>query len=504
VKTKFRFLSLLFRLRKDKHASGPRLLARLLRDEEGSYLLIMTVAMPVFIGFAGLASEGGLLFYNHRTLQSAADAAAYSAAIAYSFDTSPNITTQAKAIVASYGFTLGTDTNQANVTASGPPTNTFAGQPAVTVSISRPQTAIFSHLFVSGLSNNVSATAVLPAAAGNSGNCLLGFGMNPLTGTNDVSAAISLQGNPTINLNTCGVFTNSTDCTATGGVSVALGGNGTLTAGSVGSAGCISVNGSSEICTKTRIGTTCNSASTSQPSYTQHDGTLSDPYAAVSIPTTSSAGGCTATTFVLTTPQNKKGQVNDDGTLCPGVYPNGIWVKGNNVTLQAGIYILDYNSTSPSPQAPFTVGPNSTVNGNGVTLVFTSTGSYPATVQMMDIQNNVSTVVTLTAPTTGPTAGFVLMGDRTMPYGYLGNGNTCVGSCFSAGANANVTLNGVVYLSRGFLDWQANATTALGCRQFLVNTIRMAGTPGLNSAGCPSGGGTGGVRPIGSVVTLVR
>ena len=64
----------------------PHLITRLLRDEEGSYLLYMTLAIPVFIGFAGLATEGALLFYNHRTVQSAADAAAYSAAIAYSID----------------------------------------------------------------------------------------------------------------------------------------------------------------------------------------------------------------------------------------------------------------------------------------------------------------------------------------------------------------------------------------------------------------------------------
>ena len=82
----------------------PHLITRLLRDEEGSYLLYMTVAIPVFIGFAGLATEGALLFYNHRTVQSAADAAAYSAAIAYSIDSTADITTQAEAIVADYGF----------------------------------------------------------------------------------------------------------------------------------------------------------------------------------------------------------------------------------------------------------------------------------------------------------------------------------------------------------------------------------------------------------------
>ena len=81
---KFWHRAALSRFAKDKHASSAGLLARLLRDEEGSYLLYMTVAIPVFIGFAGFASEGGLLFSNHRIIQSAADAAAYSAAIAYS------------------------------------------------------------------------------------------------------------------------------------------------------------------------------------------------------------------------------------------------------------------------------------------------------------------------------------------------------------------------------------------------------------------------------------
>jgi Flp pilus assembly protein TadG len=471
----------------------PHLTTRLLRDEKGSYIVVMTVLLPVLIGLAGLGTEGGLLFYNHRTLQSAADSAAYSAAIAYSLDSAADLPTQAQAITASYGFDLGIGNNQANVSAAA---ITFAGLPAVRVTISRPQTTFLASAYGPTLSNNVSATAVLSSS--NSGNCLLSLGMNPLTNSNDLSSAIALQGNPTIDLNQCGVFTNSTDCSPAGGVSVAIGGNGALKAGAVGSAGCISVTGSSEICTKTNIGQTCSPPAL--PTYTQGDGTLSDPYATLPIPTTSSAGSCTATTSVLTTPANQRGQVSGDGTLCPGVYPNGIWVKGNTVTLQPGIYILDY--VSGNPAAPFQTGPGGgIVTGDGVTLVFTSASSYPATPQMMDIQSNNAGSVTLTAPTTGPTAGFVLMGDRTMPYGYLGNGNTSVGSTFSTGANGTVTLNGTVYLPHGFLDWQGNAATAVGCRQFIVNSIKMAGTPGLNSNGCNL---TAGQKPIGSIVTLVQ
>ena len=84
MKNKFGLFSLFSKIGKDRTANSP--LGRLLRDEEGSYLLNMTVAIAGFIGVAGLATEGALIFYNHRAVQSAADAAAYSAAIAYSID----------------------------------------------------------------------------------------------------------------------------------------------------------------------------------------------------------------------------------------------------------------------------------------------------------------------------------------------------------------------------------------------------------------------------------
>ena len=186
MKTKPGLFSLLFRLAKDRHARSHRLLARLLRDEEGAWLISMTFVLPVLIGVAGLGTEGGLLFYQHRSLQSAADAAAYSAAIAYSYSTSADITTQAQtqaqATVASYGYALGTGTNQANVAATA---TTYASQPAVQVTISRPQTAIFSSILFSVLQNSVSATAVLDSS--NSGGCLLALGKTT-TGNNAANA----------------------------------------------------------------------------------------------------------------------------------------------------------------------------------------------------------------------------------------------------------------------------------------------------------------------------
>ena len=61
-------------------ANGRRLLVRLLRDEEGSYLVLFAFLMPVLVGIAGLGTEGGLWLYTQQALQGAADSAAVSAA----------------------------------------------------------------------------------------------------------------------------------------------------------------------------------------------------------------------------------------------------------------------------------------------------------------------------------------------------------------------------------------------------------------------------------------
>ena len=57
MKTKFGRFSLFGRLGKDERKSSPRLLVQLLRDEAGSYLLYMTLLMPILIGAAGLGTE---------------------------------------------------------------------------------------------------------------------------------------------------------------------------------------------------------------------------------------------------------------------------------------------------------------------------------------------------------------------------------------------------------------------------------------------------------------
>jgi Flp pilus assembly protein TadG len=214
----------------------PRLITRLLRDEGGSYLLYMTVAIPVFIGFSALATEGALLFYSHRNVQSAADAVAYSAAVAYSINNSADITTQAQATVANYGFVVGTGNNQANVVATVD-TTTYSPLTAIDVAVTRPQLPIISSIWYSNPFNvGGRAKAIISGGAGGgNGNCILSIA--------PTGSGITLQGTPTINTPGCCVFSNANgSCSGGGGAtpSIALGGNASITAGSVGAAGCVS------------------------------------------------------------------------------------------------------------------------------------------------------------------------------------------------------------------------------------------------------------------------
>ena len=479
------------------------------------------VAIPVLIGVAGLGTEGGLFFYNHRSLQSAADAAAYSAAISCSYSTDystcagVDIATQAQATVASYGFALGTDTNQAHVT---PTATTYASLPAVQVTISRPQTAIFSSRVLPVLQNSVSATAVLNGGGSSnaSGGCILGLGNNPSTGTNDLPNTISLQGDPNISVPNCGIFSNSTDCNS-GSYSESLGGNATVGTstnpiGFFGSAGCSNIFGNAKVYLPNSV--TCSSSGDS--ACTQRDGTVTDPYTGTALP--SSPTSCT-----YATRQTYKTSSNIN--LSPGRYCGGLSLQGQGpcntttpcptATLSSGVYIFDsYGDTSDTTLdiKKFTL----TDDGAGATLVFTcstctSSSQWPS--QIMTTDSN--STVCLTAPTTGTTAGFVIMGDPAIPQ--VADPNYTQAQ-FSTWSNPGDYFNGTVWAPTASFSWGGNATTAptncnyptsglpTFCLQLIANQIHLGGTSDyFGGSGCSLSGGSGGniQKPISSIVTLV-
>jgi hypothetical protein len=185
-------------------------------------------------------------------------------------------------------------------------------------------------------------------------------------------------------------------------------------------------------------------------------------------------------------------------TLSPGTYCGGISIsKGNaTYTLNPGVCILA--STNNSQGLTQTGGGSNTINGTGVTLVFTSAdGTYPtASNPIMDFPGSLT--VNLTAPTTGSTAGFVIMGDSSMPLGTAGQVNsspsTGTGSQFviSNGATTNISLGGGIYIPNGALDLVGNGAVRMGCGQIIANVVDLTNSASL-SENCTtnSSGGIG-------------
>jgi uncharacterized membrane protein len=127
----------------------------------GTVVVIVALSLPVIIGVAAVALDGGLLFVQRRQAQTAADGAALAGA--YALSNGSSFTTAQTSAVA-VGSQQGVTISAANVTEPQP------GSVSVTVKSTHPR--LFSALWGSG---NMSATASATAVAQTS---LLGFQAN--------------------------------------------------------------------------------------------------------------------------------------------------------------------------------------------------------------------------------------------------------------------------------------------------------------------------------------
>lgn len=400
--------------------SWRKLLGRFRGDESGNYVIITALAMPVIIGMAGFGVEEGVLLHKQKVMQHAADSAAITAAVAVTSGANDNGAAQAKAVAASYGFTAsvgisGGSGAASTISVSSPPATgpNINNRAAIEVIISQPQPRLFSAIWGSSAYTLKGRAVATPQGK----PCILT--LDPTA-----SGAYSEQGTPNVNLINCSVIDDSNSSSAFN-----IGGSATLSTTFVGVVGGIS--GTS--------GITATYGTTTGYHYT------ADPYATASYP---AYHGCDQHNY----------STHSTVTLSPGVYCGGIDLKSQaSVTLRPGIYYLDGGSLSMAGQSSLT--------GSGVTLVFTSSsGSSYATASITG-----GATINLTAPTSGPTAGMVIFGDRSMP----------VGTTFKLTGGGTQTITGVVYLPEAALQWAGNSSAMDKCTQIVTDTLTMVGTSGL-------------------------
>lgn len=423
--------------------SGKRLCS-ILRNEEGSVMILWALLLPVIGGFLGLAVDASMWYLKKRDLQSVADAAAIAGAYEQTFS---NRVSKANNEVSRNGYGSGTNTtsNVFNPPNSGGYTSNTE---AVEVVLTQPQSLSFTVLYLAS-QPNVSVRAVaLRQPAGEA--CVLAL-------NNSVQYALEFQGNSTINMPNCIAASNSN-----ANISAIISGSAILNAENLYTVGGYNVRGNAEL----------NTSNTPITGGTA----LQDPYSNLAMPN--------APFGTYYTPAHSNCDYNNYSTtstvtLNPGIFCNGLQLKSHAVaTLNPGVYIID--------RGTFDIGAQTRITGTGVTILLTSsTGSGHATINV-----NGGATVTLSAPTTGTYKGILFYQSRNAAASGTGNcGNKT--NCLNGGSTMNLT--GVIYIPNQKLTYIGGASSGGStCTQIVANTVLFNGNTNsnINNSGCAAAGVT--------------
>ena len=289
-----------------------------LQAKEGVVAIQMALMMPLLIGMGALAIDIGFVLDKQRQMQSAADAAAFSAAIAKSARNPAAFSTEAYAVAGQVGF------EPATVTVNNPPVSPpasatdAANASAIQVIIQQPQTlplvgAVCGLIPGGGCSGTFNVAAQAVAAPGAGGACAW-----QLQGS--ATPGVTISNGATVNLKKCGLTVCST--ATSGNKALSISGGAALnikdSSGNFSKNYPVSVAGGASItngATINGVSNTCQS-----PTCKQNQGACAanvDPYAGVTMPTMPS--GCSNGT--------KKSYGHSNAglqTLNPGVWCNGV------------------------------------------------------------------------------------------------------------------------------------------------------------------------------------
>jgi Flp pilus assembly protein TadG len=406
-------------------------LQRLIRDREGGVAVMTAVTMTSLLGVAGLGTEATLWYVAERNLQSATDAAAYTAATAeVAKATSTAFGNAGRAVAQQYGYVDGTGgvtVKVNNPPKSGP--NTGNAQ-AVEVVISQPQSMMFASLFM-GSDPTISARAVAaPSGAGPAGpaNCIIALDKGKVTDINDAGTA-------SLNMPDCNLQINSSAANA-----LNMSGTATIKAKTVSIVG--------------NYSRTPNTTLTATGGIMTGATAMNDPYGNVTVPV---PGACNQVALHVTA---AKSLAATAGT--PYVFCNGLSLAGSaNLTLGPGVYIINAGSLDISGTA--------TLSGTGVTIILTNSAT-PSSTGSVSISGG--TTVNLSAPTTGSTAGLAIFQDRAA------SGGT---NSFSGGSAQTIT--GAIYMPNEAVSYSGNSgNTPAPCTQLIGYTLTFTGTSNFNAS----------------------
>ena len=328
--------------------------AQRLKDQSGNISVMFAFLLPVLIGAAGLGADVGYWYYQQRSLQTAADTAAYDGMIALKGGSASAAITAA----ATTGATAnGWSSTNGTIAVNWPPTsgsyqNSDSVQVVLTESLPRFFSGLFTHSKVPA-----SATAVATMAGSNA--CILALDKT-------VNQAITVSGSANLVASHCDVVSDSSS-----NQSIDVSGGAGVTAD------CLIAVGTSVVNSNVTL-KECTSP-------TNKATAVPDPFASVTQPTLT--GTCISV-------------ANRATDLYQGWYCHGLSTSWGPITIHPGLYVVSGGNLA------FNAG--TTATGTGVTF-FVAAGETAAV--------SGSAVVSFSAPTTGTYAGLLFFGDRTATNG---------------------------------------------------------------------------------------
>lgn len=421
---------------------------RIARDDRGAVAVLAVVVMPVVLGFGALGIDASHLYLNRNLLQTTADSAARAAADhlgntaqvigAARYYAGRNMPTQR------YGDVLPAANVQLGIwngnTRTFVPTADAAAANAVEVTTVRDVPLTLARIWGSDTSMvQARAVAALVGVPGEA--CVLALGLNGL-GEENAADSLHFQGASGLAVNSpgCAFATNSQHAD-----SVKITGN----------PGCGDVHLYSVYsrATSAYLGNICLE---DPPRFRQNR--FVDPYAGFQIPNG------------LSFPTLPNQQGNNSVTLQPGIYTQNIRYTGNfDVYLDPGVYVF---------KGEFSIGGSVRLHGEGVTLIYAPDNwDYDTPIEpIIEASETVDPVagnsrMTISAPTTGDTAGLALV--------VLG------GPKLDLRGNGTISIDGSVYAPHSLVETGGNGELITdNCLQIVGNRVMFSGSASFTNEGC--------------------
>ena len=376
-------------------------------------MMVVAIALPIMIGFVGLAVDVGIWQLNQRKLQGAADQAAFSAAMAVKKGASiAQARTEEKGVMAQFNFVdaaSGVTVALSNPASSG----TYAANTnAYEVTATSTQSMNFGRIFSAGSAPLLTVRAVALVQNSPGTGCILTLDPTSQYATNFENNADVLDVN-------CDVYTNSSHAKALKCENNCDISSDTFTVGGT----YVTNHGTLHGQNSTGVAATPN------------------PYASLSAPDVSSMA-CTSTTAVTG---------GAHLTINPGKYCGGINFTGNKtLTMTPGVYYI---------QSKFNLANNATLNAlNGVTIILLGgicVGDGQC-IREHGIGNSV--VMNIEAPTSGPYSGVAIYAPGVAGVEKLQEFNN----------NVDLNIRGALYAPRDRFNFHNNAQFSVSyCTQIV-------------------------------------